>query len=101
MPLGNGDTDVFTAASGPDFWTRPIKGDTVAIRFVDGGSGAGTAPLPQYGRGEGIVSDGVDGGADISMTGGNANGDVFMLDTPVRRSAPFQPGQRLPGDPPT
>ncbi len=82
VPLGNGDTDLFTAASGPDFWTRPVKGGTVAIRFVDGGLATGTAPLTEYGRGEGIVRNGIDGGADISIAGGNANGDVFMLDSP-------------------
>ena len=37
VPLGNGDTDVFTTASGPDFWTRPIKGGTVAIRMAGRG----------------------------------------------------------------
>jgi len=58
VPLGNDDTDVFTALSGPDFWTRPIKGGTVAIRFVDGGSGTGIAPLVAFGRGEGITGVG-------------------------------------------
>lgn len=72
VPLGNGDTDVFTSLSGPDFWTRPIKGGTVAIRFVDGGSGTGVAPLTEYGRGEGITNDG--------GPGNNANGDVYMID---------------------
>src|SRR5688572_6574331 len=96
VPLGNGDTDVFTGASGADFWTRPIKGGSVAIRFTDGGSGAGRAPLTEYGRGEGIVRNGVDGGADISLTGGNANGDVFMLDTPYVDPPHFNPGGVCP-----
>jgi V8-like Glu-specific endopeptidase len=91
VPLGNGDTDVFTTASGPDFWTRPVKGGTVAIRFVDGGLPTGRAPLTEYGRGEGIVRDGADGGADITTTGGNANGDVFMLDTPYANPVFFTP----------
>jgi V8-like Glu-specific endopeptidase len=96
VPLGNGDTDVFTVASGPNFWTRPIKGGTVAIRFVDGGSGAGRAPLTEYGRGEGIVNNGIDGGSDISTSGGNANGDVFMLDTPYVDPPHFNPGGVCP-----
>src|SRR5687768_6441145 len=96
VPLGNGDTDVFTTASGPDFWTRPVKGGTVAIRFVDGGAATGSAPLTEYGRGEGIVRNGVDGGADISTTGGNANGDVFMLDTPYVDPPHFNPGGVCP-----
>src|SRR5258706_16190514 len=49
VPLGNGDIDVFTTASGPEFWTRPVKGGSVAIRFVDGSSGAGRVPLTEYG----------------------------------------------------
>jgi hypothetical protein len=56
VSLGNGDTDVFATASGPDFWTRPVKGGTVAIRFVDGGLNTGSATLTEYGRGEGIVT---------------------------------------------
>ena len=96
IPLGNGDIDVFTAASGSDFWTRPIKGGAVAIRFVDGGSGAGRAPLTEYGRGEGIVNNGIDGGSDISTSGGNANGDVFMLDTPYVDPPHFTPGGVCP-----
>jgi hypothetical protein len=93
VPLGNGDTDVFTTTSGSDFWTRPIKGGTVAIRFVDGGSGAGRAPLTEYGRGEGIINNGINGGADLNTTppGGNANGDVFMLDTPYVDPPFFSP----------
>ena len=47
------DTDVFTPASGGDFWSRPIKGNTVDIFFVDGGTGTGSAQLSEFGRGEG------------------------------------------------
>ena len=101
VPLGNGDTDVFTSASGPDFWTRPIKGDTVAIRFADGGAGTGTAPLAAFGRGEGIVRDGVDGAADISLSGGNANGDIFMLDTPYVDPPHVNSGNVCPANPPS
>jgi hypothetical protein len=96
VPLGNGDTDVFTAASGPDFYTRPIKGGSVVIRYVDGGPGTGSALLTEYGRGEGIVNGGLDGGADISVSGGNANGDVFMLDSPFVDPPYFTPGGVCP-----
>jgi hypothetical protein len=88
VPLGNGDTDSFDASSGPDFWTRPIKGGSVAIRFLDGGSGTGRAPLTEYGRGEGIVSDG--------GPGGNANADVFLLDGAYEDPAYFNPGGVCP-----
>src|SRR5688572_29350172 len=64
VPLGNGDTDVFTGASGADFWTRPIKGGSVAIRFTDGGSGEiGRAACRE--RGWGAVG-GVRGGSEES-----------------------------------
>ena len=53
-------------------------------------------PLTEYGRGEGIVNDGHDGGADISTSGGNANGDVFMLDTPFVDPPYFTPGGVCP-----
>lgn len=86
VPLGNGETDVFTDASGPGFWTRPIKGGSVAIRFVDAGSGVGTAPLTEFGRGEGIVNNGVD-----ATAGGNANGDVFLIDSPYVDPPHFNP----------
>jgi hypothetical protein len=46
------DTDVFTAADGPDFWTRPIN----VYAFPAGASitytGTGNVQLDQYGRGE-------------------------------------------------
>jgi hypothetical protein len=92
VPLGNGDTDIFDATSGPDFWTRPIKGASVAIRFVDGGTATGVAPLTEFGRGEGIVNGGDSAG------GGNANGDVFMTDPgPAYADPPFfNPGGVCP-----
>lgn len=76
IPLGY-DTDRFDAADGPSFWSRPIKGDSVDVFFVDGGSGAGQASLSEFGRGEGLQL----GGANASA-GGNANGDVFMIESP-------------------
>jgi hypothetical protein len=59
--LGYG-TDVFTAASGSEFWTRPIHGNSTTITYVDDGDGVGSVTLNQYGRGE--------------------ESDVFMLSTP-------------------
>ena len=67
--------DVFTSAHGPSFWSRPVSGNSVVVRFVDGGDGTGQASITEYGRGEGLRL----GGADF-VNGGNANGDVFMLD---------------------
>jgi V8-like Glu-specific endopeptidase len=69
------DTDTFTAADGPSFWSRPVPGNNATIVFVDGGGGAGQASLSEFGRGEGLVNGGTD-----AAVGGNANGDVFMTD---------------------
>ena len=76
VPLGY-DTDRFDSTDGLNFWSRPLKGNTVDIDFFDGGSGTGQASLTEFGRGEGIQL----GGAD-AVSGGNANGDVFMIATP-------------------
>ena len=70
VPLGY-DTDRFDSTDGLNFWSRPLKGNTVDI------DGTGHASLTEFGRGEGIQL----GGADAA-SGGNANGDVFMIDTP-------------------
>src|SRR5437867_3307914 len=86
------DTDVFTAASGPDFWSRPIKGNSVDIFFVDGGSGTGQASLSEYGRGEGLKLGGADGSA-----GGNTNGDVFLIDSPYQNPTFFNANGVCPG----
>jgi hypothetical protein len=55
VDLGYG-TDVFTAADGPDFWTRPVNvklvGTSVPIRYVTSGSNSGIAAVDRYGRGE-------------------------------------------------
>ena len=67
--------DVFTSAHGPSFWSRPVSGNSVVVRFIDGGDGTGQASITEYGRSEGLRL----GGADF-VNGGNANGDVFMLD---------------------
>ena len=46
--------DVFTSAHGPSFWSRPVSGNSVVVRFVDGGDGTGQASITEYGRGEGL-----------------------------------------------
>lgn len=76
-------TDMFTSASGPDFWSRPIKGAVAEIIFTDGGTGTGKANLSEYGRGEGIQNN---GGA-----GGNTNADVFLIDSPYVAPGFFNP----------
>jgi V8-like Glu-specific endopeptidase len=66
------DTDVFDSTSGSDFWSRPVKGNSAAINFVDGGTGTGQALLSEYGRGEGLQNGGQT----------NTNADLFLIDTP-------------------
>jgi trypsin-like peptidase/VWA domain-containing protein len=90
IPLGY-DTDVFTGADGPSFWTRPVKGNSVDIFFVDGGSGAGEASVSEFGRGEGLK----DGGTPAAA-GGIANGDLFMIDTPWVEPTYFNPAGVCP-----
>jgi V8-like Glu-specific endopeptidase len=56
VDLGYG-TDVFTAADGIEFWTRPVNihvltGGLVPIRYITNGSSAGSVVLDKYGRGE-------------------------------------------------
>src|ERR1700741_2355823 len=46
------DTDVFTAADGPDFWTRPINVYAFPAGVSVTYSGTGSVQLVQYGRGE-------------------------------------------------
>jgi hypothetical protein len=50
------DTDVFTSADGPDFWTRPINVYAfpagVEITYVAAGPATGNVQLDQFGRGE-------------------------------------------------
>ncbi|MDB5694349.1 MAG: von willebrand factor type, partial [Alphaproteobacteria bacterium] len=59
LGYGGADTmDVFTAANGADFWTRPVNVQAFAdgkvpIRYIrDGGGPAGSVILDKYGRGE-------------------------------------------------
>ncbi|HKA00783.1 MAG TPA: hypothetical protein VKE70_29925, partial [Candidatus Solibacter sp.] len=50
------DLDTFTAADGPEFWTRPINVYAfplgVQITYVSGGGPAGSVQLDKFGRGE-------------------------------------------------
>ena len=69
LPAGNRlevdlgyDTDVFTAADGDQFWTRPVNlyalaGGLVPIRYVTDGAATGVAELDRYGRGESLPGD--------------------------------------------
>jgi hypothetical protein len=75
------DTDVFTAADGADFWTRPIKltgAAQVPIRYITNGSGSGHVVLAEYGRGEPMESVITADPAYHNHT----NPDVFLLDSP-------------------
>ena len=73
VDLGYG-TDVFTSASGTDFWSRPVNvavfaGDKVAIRYITDGAATGGAEIDRFARGEQQTS-----GSSIS------NCDPFLLD---------------------
>ncbi len=75
------DTDVFHAADGPDFWTRPVNlagGTTVDIRYITDGSPNGHAVLSDYGRAEGLESD-ISGTPDYHNI---TNPDIFLLKSP-------------------
>ena len=55
VDLGYG-TDTFSAADGPEFWTRPINiypsGGSVQISYIKGGAANGSVQLDKFGRGE-------------------------------------------------
>jgi hypothetical protein len=75
------DTDVFAAADGPDFWTRPIKlavAGTVAVRYITNGGGTGHVVLSEYGRGEPMESVITNDPNYHNHT----NPDLFLLDSP-------------------
>jgi hypothetical protein len=51
------DTDVFTAADGVEFWTRPVNihalaGRLIPLRYVTDGAATGVAEIDKYARGE-------------------------------------------------
>lgn len=84
LPAGNRlevdlgyDTDLFTAADGSQFWTRPINlhalaGGLVPIRYVASGAASGSVQLDRYGRGERH--------AGIQDPGALSNCDPFLGD---------------------
>ncbi len=56
------DMDVFTAADGSNFWTRPINitafpGGNVPIRYITDGASSGSVQIDLYGRGESLPGD--------------------------------------------
>lgn len=74
------DMDRFTAADGPDFWTRPIKvpgSGTITMRYITNGSNSGHVVLGEYGRGEPMESVGT-----TPDRHNHTNPDIFLLDTP-------------------
>jgi hypothetical protein len=78
VDLGYG-TDVFTAADGSEFWTRPVNvyvvpGGKVPIRYVTNGAANGGVQLDIYARGERHVGE--QGHNSIS------NSDPFLGATP-------------------
>jgi hypothetical protein len=82
-------TDIFTSASGADFWSRPIAGNSVTIRYIDDGVGppSGKVDLGEYGRGEGLAG----GGAT------NTNADLFLLSSPYVEPTFFNSAGVCPG----
>lgn len=74
------DTDVFNAASGSDFWSRPVDGSLspVTIRIVGGN---GSARLVEYGSGEPSITPGQTPGTSI---GSRSNPDPFLLTNPYQ-----------------
>ncbi len=51
------DMDVFTAADGGSFWTRPANpnafaGNIIPVRYIDSGAVTGSVQIDRYGRGE-------------------------------------------------
>jgi V8-like Glu-specific endopeptidase len=61
LGYGAGEMDVFNAADGTDFWTRPINiyntGATITIRYIRNGGAGGGVQLDKYGRGERHTKD--------------------------------------------
>ncbi|MEO6049435.1 MAG: trypsin-like peptidase domain-containing protein [Candidatus Kapaibacterium sp.] len=79
-----GELDVFTAADGTDFWTRPIRlndlpGEQVPIRYITNGAATGGVQLVQYGRGERHTKDPENPGADFNSF---TNCDPFLKFSP-------------------
>jgi uncharacterized repeat protein (TIGR01451 family) len=73
--------DEFTAASGSELWTRPIRGDSVTITYVDDGDGVGSVTLDRFGRGENVNQ----GTGAVPNIG---NSDLFLLSSPYVNPPP-------------
>ncbi len=74
-----GEKDVFTAADGSSFWTRPIRIDSfpdqrVPIRYITDGAALGGVQLSEYGRAQRI------GEGDRPETFTNC--DLFLQESP-------------------
>lgn len=74
-----GEKDVFTAADGSSFWTRPIRIDSfpdqrVPIRYITDGAASGGVQLSEYGRAQRI------GEGDRPETFTNC--DLFLQESP-------------------
>lgn len=72
------DTDVFTAASGSEVWSRPVDPSLgpIAIRIT---GGTGSARLLEYGSGEPTITPGQTPGTSI---GSRSNPDPFLQTNP-------------------
>jgi hypothetical protein len=71
------DKDVITAATGAEFWSRPVNlsafaSGKVAIRYITDGAANGSVTLDRFGRGERHDGDG-----DPTS---NSNCDPFLID---------------------
>ena len=87
------DTDVFTANSGSDFWSRPVDTSIgpIPIRIT---GGSGSARLLEYGSGEPSIPAGQTPGTSV---GSLSNPDPFLQNRPLsgtdlRDAAGVQPG---------
>jgi uncharacterized repeat protein (TIGR01451 family) len=99
VDLGYG-TDVFTAASGSEFWTRPISGGTVSVTYMDDGNGLGSVTLDRYGRGQN-VDQGTCDPMHIGECAGIGNADIFLQATHYSDPPPRGTGGLCGGAPPT
>ncbi len=71
------DTDVLTATTDLDFWSRPVNlsafpSGKIPLRYITNGSASGSVTLDRFGRGERHPSD--------NDPGANSNCDPFLLD---------------------
>jgi len=75
--VGNPVIDRFDATSGAtEFYTRPIRGDSpITFSYLDDTNNIGSVTFDKWGEGLGLINGGVD-----AKKGGNASGDIFLLD---------------------